>query len=67
MFPIGGEVAIKARKVQPVGRGPKPNDLPRVCTDEACEVVLSRYNPGTLCAAQQPLRYPRVRGKNAKR
>ncbi len=43
-------------------RRPKVQDERRVCEEESCTIVLSKYNDKALCFAHQPLKYPRVRG-----
>ena len=35
---------------------PKESGIGRICEQPACETILSRYNPGTVCAAHTETR-----------
>ena len=52
------------RASRPMGRLRRPKTAPagRVCADDACSVVISRYNTAEFCNVHRPLKYPRVRG-----
>lgn len=43
-------------------RRPKIREGRRVCTEDGCGTVLSRYNLGDLCRIHAPITFPRVRG-----
>lgn len=43
-------------------RRPAATDDRRVCADDTCGTVLSRYNTSEMCHRHQPIRFPRVRG-----
>lgn len=44
------------------GRRPHTNDTRRVCSEENCQTVLSRYNLNAYCRIHIPPRFPRIRG-----
>ena len=50
----------------PVARPVKPRQFQeaRVCSTNGCDKVLSKYNKGPQCYAHQPMRVPRIRGRN---
>ena len=47
------------------GRRPKTEAAGRVCLEERCNTVLSRYNVRDTCFHHTPVRFPRVRGQIA--
>jgi hypothetical protein len=54
---------MKGNRVQGKLRAPKVTDGTRVCEDEACVTLLSRYNKRAHCYAHTPTRFPRLRGR----
>jgi hypothetical protein len=56
---------ITGRKFTGNRRAPKSVDERRVCSDTGCETVLSKYNRKTTCYSHSPVRFPRVRGREA--
>lgn len=44
-------------------RRPKTFDEGRICRDESCDTMLSRYNRSDLCFNHAPTRFPRLRGE----
>jgi hypothetical protein len=54
---------MKGNRVQAKLRAPKQTDGTRVCEDDTCETVLSRYNKRSHCYAHTPTRFPRLRGR----
>jgi hypothetical protein len=49
---------------------PRPNRLystGRVCAEDGCDTILSRYNRSKLCWQHEPLRYDVLRGRKKKR
>lgn len=53
---------------RPMGRLRRPKTAPqgRICKRDDCSVIISRYNTADFCNVHRPLKYPRVRGVNAK-
>lgn len=56
---------ILGRKFTGKRRRPKAVDERRVCAAPDCETILSRYNRKTHCHVHAPIKYPRVRGREA--
>ena len=54
---------MKGNRVQGKLRAPKQTDEMRVCENDTCETVLSRYNKRSHCYAHTPTRFPRLRGR----
>ena len=46
-------------------RAPKTIDERRVCAATTCDTVLSRYNRKATCHVHAPVKFPRVRGREA--
>ena len=46
-------------------RAPKTIEGRRICATTACETVLSRYNRKATCHVHSPVKFPRVRGRQA--
>ncbi len=57
------ENVLKGNRIRGRLRAPKVNDAVRVCADEHCSTVLSRYNRREFCYAHAPTRFPRLRGR----
>lgn len=57
------DTAIKAARPGSRIRRPKTFEIGRVCKDEGCDTVLSRYNRADACYKHRPVVYPRIRGK----
>ena len=58
-----GDTAIRAARPGSRIRRPKQYNPGRVCQDEGCDTVLSRYNRADACYKHRPVVYPRIRGK----
>ncbi len=58
-----GETAIKAARPGSRIRRPKTFASGRICCNDDCTVVLSRYNRADACYKHRPVVYPRIRGK----
>ena len=43
-------------------RRPKTYAEGRVCADDACDTLVSRYNRSEFCFSHSPVKYPRMRG-----
>ncbi|MDJ0952080.1 MAG: hypothetical protein QNJ81_00245 [Acidimicrobiia bacterium] len=54
---------IKGRSIRPRSRRPKQYASNRVCAQEGCDTLISRYNAKDFCHGHAPKRYPRVRGR----
>jgi hypothetical protein len=54
---------MKGNRVQGKLRAPKATDGTRVCEDDTCVTLLSRYNKRAHCYAHTPTRFPRLRGR----
>jgi len=52
------------RASRPMGRIRRSKTAPagRVCSNDDCTVIISRYNTAEFCNVHRPLKYPRVRG-----
>ncbi len=46
-------------------RAPKAVNERRICGLGSCDTVLSRYNRKSMCHVHAPLKFPRVRGRQA--
>ena len=66
-MPHDGRMTDSITGRRPAGRrrAPKAVDGQRVCADADCLTVLSRYNRKATCHVHSPLKYPRVRGRQA--
>ena len=56
---------ISGRRPAGNRRAPKVVDDRRVCAAKGCETVLSRYNRKLTCHVHSPIKFPRVRGREA--
>ena len=56
---------ISGRKFAGRRRAPKAIDGRRVCVSSGCDTVLSRYNRKATCHVHAPVKFPRVRGREA--
>ena len=56
----------RGRSVLARSRPPKAVDGRRLCTEEECETVLSRYNKRLTCSIHTPTHFPRNRGRKRK-
>lgn len=56
---------ISGRRFTGKRRAPKAVDERRVCASKKCETVLSRYNRKSFCHVHAPIKFPRVRGREA--
>ncbi len=54
--------SLRASKPSGRLRRPKTAAVGRVCRNEDCSVIISRYNTAEFCNIHRPLKYPRVRG-----
>jgi len=54
---IEGTKSPKARKSKQFGEG-------RICQEDGCEQILSRYNKQEYCHVHHKMVIPRVRGRN---
>lgn len=54
---------MKGNKVQGKLRAPRQLEGIRVCEDDGCATLLSRYNKRSYCYAHTPTRFPRLRGR----
>jgi hypothetical protein len=59
------EQVLTGSKPMQSGRRPKTKSAGRVCLEERCSTVLSRYNVRETCFQHTPVRFPRVRGQVA--
>ncbi|GMQ93827.1 MAG: hypothetical protein BMS9Abin12_1307 [Acidimicrobiia bacterium] len=57
------EQEIVGSTVAPRGRAPRSFPTGRVCTEENCSTLLSRYNRKDTCFRHSPMRFPRTRGR----
>lgn len=53
---------LRASRPRGRSRRPKTADEGRVCGDESCDTILSRYNRAEFCNTHKPVKYPRLRG-----
>lgn len=62
--PVGGSPTqvMSGSLRAPRGGRPKTSDGHRVCVEEECETVLSRYNHASSCRVHAMPTFPRVRG-----
>jgi hypothetical protein len=58
-LPGGGSVTAR----RTVGHKPRVYESGRVCAEDGCDTRLTRYNGGDRCFRHQPMRYPRIRGR----
>jgi hypothetical protein len=56
---------ITARRSYSGRRAPKQVEERRVCAHTGCVTVLSRYNRRPTCHVHAPIRFPRIRGREA--
>lgn len=56
---------ISGRRFAGKRRAPKAVDERRVCAAKNCDTVLSRYNRKSTCHVHAPIKFPRVRGREA--
>jgi hypothetical protein len=56
---------IRGRRLTGKRRAPKAIDEQRTCAHKGCETVLSRYNKKAMCHVHAPVKFPRVRGREA--
>jgi hypothetical protein len=59
------EQVLTGSKPMQSGRRPKTKAAGRVCLEDRCSTVLSRYNTRETCFQHTPVRFPRVRGQIA--
>lgn len=62
---VGMNESIIGRKFTGKRRRPKAIDEQRVCAESGCDTRLTRYNRRTHCYVHAPVKYPRVRGREA--
>ena len=55
--------SMRATSAGRARRRPKTYGEHRVCADEACSTLLSRYNHETFCFQHAPARFRRLRGE----
>lgn len=63
--PVSMSETMTGRKFTGKRRAPKAIDERRVCVAGDCETVLSRYNRRVMCHVHAPVKFPRVRGRQA--
>ena len=63
--PVGMSESIIGRRFAGKRRAPKSVDERRVCGAGRCDTILSRYNRKTTCHVHAPIKFPRVRGREA--
>ena len=56
---------LVGRKLTGKRRRPKAVDGMRICADSECTTQLSRYNRKGTCHLHSPIKFPRVRGREA--
>jgi hypothetical protein len=56
---------MRGNRIKGKLRAPKTHAEGRVCANEGCTTLLSRYNKREHCYAHAPTRYPRLRGRVA--
>jgi hypothetical protein len=55
------ESTIQASRM-PKRRAPRTFGTGRVCADQSCDTIVSRYNKSDRCNLHRPTHYPRIRG-----
>lgn len=53
---------ITATRVGRQARRPRTHGAGRVCSDQSCTIILSRYNDAPTCRTHTAFTRPRVRG-----
>lgn len=61
----GMSETILGRRFTGRRRAPKTVEERRICARTTCETVLSRYNRKATCHVHAPVKFPRVRGRQA--
>ena len=56
------DTAIRAARPGSRIRRPKQYARGRVCAEDGCDIVVSRYNRADTCFQHRPVVYPRIRG-----
>lgn len=57
----------RGRSVLSRPRPPKAIEGTRLCAEDGCDTVLSRYNKRTTCSVHTPTHFPRNRGRNRRK
>jgi hypothetical protein len=57
------ETLLGRRVGTSLGRRPTLHQERRICSENGCDTVLSRYNPQMQCRVHAVPRYPRLRGR----
>ena len=56
------ELTMRATRPGSRVRRPKTHGSGRVCAQDTCTTLVSRYNQSDFCFHHRPVKYPRLRG-----
>ena len=59
------DTTLVGRKLTGKRRRPKAIEGVRICANPECDTRLSRYNRKGTCHLHSPIKFPRVRGREA--
>lgn len=54
---------VQAKRLQGRPRKTKQYEVGRVCDEDGCNNIMSRYNENKQCFQHAPLKQPRIRGR----
>jgi hypothetical protein len=54
---------VEAKRLQGSPRKTKQYEVGRVCDEDGCNSIMSRYNENKQCFQHAPLKQPRIRGR----
>jgi len=54
---------VSAKRIQGRPRKTKQYEVGRVCADDGCNNIMSKYNDNKQCFQHAPLKQPRIRGR----
>ena len=54
---------VMGKRMQGRPRKTKQYEVGRVCDEDGCENIMSKYNDNKQCFQHAPMRQPRIRGR----
>ena len=54
---------VQAKRLQGRPRKTKQYEVGRVCDEDGCNNIMSKYNDNKQCFQHAPMRQPRIRGR----
>jgi hypothetical protein len=54
---------VQAKRLQGRPRKTKQYEVGRVCDEDGCENIMSKYNENKQCFQHAPMKQPRIRGR----